>query len=79
MHTIEHRLVRFLKAGDNMNQTSDKSRITIDLEVDGELYAKICALAQRWHTTPEEAAQRMAARGFNLLYPAFFPPSSDEE
>ena len=39
-----------------MNQTSDKNRITIDLEVDGELYAKICALAQRWHTTPEEAA-----------------------
>ncbi len=62
-----------------MNQTSDKNRITIDLEVDGELYAKICALAQRWHTTPEEAAQRMAARGFALLCSAPFPPSSDEE
>ena len=62
-----------------MNQTSDKNRITIDLEVDGELYAKIGALAQRWHTTPEEAAQRMAARGFELLCPALFPPSSDEE
>ncbi len=62
-----------------MAQTSDKNRIPVALEVDGELYAKICALALRWHTTPEEAAQRMAARGFELLCPALFPPSSDEE
>lgn len=56
-----------------MNQTSDKNRITIDLEVDGELYAKICALAQRWHTTPEEAAQRMGRPGIRTAVPCAFP------
>lgn len=62
-----------------MNQTSDKNRITIALEVDGDLYEKICALAQRWHSTPEEAAQRITSRGLALLCPALFPPSCDEE